>query len=302
MIKVSHCKLLEVSQKMHRKLGVVRVLCSLSMTWPGTSVSGMCPVQHLPLPHAIGEKAATWCKVATGQTRQDALGRNLTFLKFSLYSHPRDLALCQHALVDKPSPSPRSAYGAPLSYMEHTDRLPNCTTGPGVRWGGTLTRRSSLVAASEDVQTSARRGVPDTLRKHGLQGGILVGSQWKSGAVVGVDNGRMIKRVEMHVDGYEDCVLYHCTPVYSPDMKLLSLQVSSGRWLGNDLGAHERLERLQELFTTEIQEAAGSGSRPRIMERIRANGEVRFEVSFRRPRIPIIVSLAFLWHSSDTTK
>ena len=110
--------------------------------------------------------------------------------------------------------------------------------------------------------------------------------------IVGPHNGRLIKQLEMHLDGYEDCVLYHCTPLYSPDLELLSLRVTSRRWLGNDLDVHERFERLQALFTTRILGAARSKGRPRVIEKIDSHGEVHLEVSFCSPEIPSSVSWA----------
>jgi hypothetical protein len=35
----------------------------------------------------------------------------------------------------------------------------------------------------------------------------------------------MIKLLEMHVDGYKDCVFYSCTPAYSPDLELLHIRI-----------------------------------------------------------------------------
>lgn len=104
--------------------------------------------------------------------------------------------------------------------------------------------------------------------------------------IVGPHNGRLIKQLEMHVNGYEDCVLYCCTPLYSPDLELLTLHITSRRWLGNDLDLHERLERLQALFTTRILGAARSKGRPRVIEETDSHGEVHLEVSFCRPEIP----------------
>ena len=97
--------------------------------------------------------------------------------------------------------------------------------------------------------------------------------------IVGVHNGGIIRQVGMHVDGHEDCVLYQCKPIYSPDLELLSIRITSHRWLGNDVDAQERLRRLHALFRTKILEAACSKTRPQIIEDCH-DGEVCFEVNF----------------------
>jgi hypothetical protein len=85
----------------------------------------------------------------------------------------------------------------------------------------------------------------------------------------------------MHVDGYEDCVLNHCTPLYSADLELVNIQITSRRWLGNDLDDQDWLRRLHALVTTRIPEGACSKARPQIIEGCQHSGEVCFEVSFR---------------------
>jgi hypothetical protein len=69
---------------------------------------------------------------------------------------------------------------------------------------------------------------------------------------IGVRNGGRIKQLEMHVDGLEDCVLYHCTPLSSPDLELVNIRITSRPWLGNGLDVQERLGRLHTLFTTRM--------------------------------------------------